>query len=69
MKQLYYIADKSLFDSGEPELITLYRYLGLKYRSENPLLKENMDLTTDLQQLLDRGICDSGVRYFDSESQ
>lgn len=69
IEQLYYIADKSLFQDGEPELITLYRYLGLKYRSENPVSKEHYDLNVDLKNLLERAICDSGVRYFADEEE
>ena len=64
-RELLYIADKSLFDEGEPELITLYRYLGLKHRSLNPLREEHFDMNQDLRHLLSRAICDSCLRYFE----
>lgn len=63
--ELLYIADKSLFDEAEVELVTLYRYLGLRHRSMNPLMDEHYSINFKLKNLLDRAICESASGFFE----
>ena len=63
-QQMFMIAEISLIKEDEPELIILYRYLGLKHRAMNPMREENQHLTPKLEIYLDKAICESCHRFF-----
>ena len=57
------MSDKRVFEGADPEISTMFRYLGLKHRAENPLNQEHYDIEEGHKALLDRAICDSAARF------
>lgn len=54
-----------MFDENNNHLIYMYKYLGLKHRSENKLYPDDdYKMNREISRLIKIAICDSSASYF-----
>ena len=66
-ESMIYVKKREEFEQNNPLLLTLFRYLGMLYRINNPMAADGMPVQEGLLKQMYAAIAGKGVEYMELE--